>query len=334
MSSPKAPPAPDPKETSAAQAGMNIDTAIAQNLVNATNQVTPDGMRTYTQSSTPFTWTDSQGNQRSINPLVATETLTPEAAARRAVNEQTEMNLATIGRDQSAKIGGLLGTNFKLGNEQTEGRLFDLGSRRLNPMFARDEEALRTRLSNQGLTAGSEAWNNEMGQFGERRNDAYNQLLLTGRGQANQELLTERNQPINEISALLSGSQVSMPQFSATPTAGVGGVDYAGMVQNQYQAQLQQAQQKAASRNALWGNALQAAGTVAGAAMRFSDRRVKDNIRKIGKADNGLPIYSYTYKGDTAPQIGFMAQDVQKKRPDAVKSFGGILAVDYEKAAS
>lgn len=62
-----------------------------------------------------------------------------------------------------------------------------------------------------------------------------------------------------------------------------------------------------------------------------SDRRIKEDIKKVGKTDEGLNVYTYKYKGDNKTQMGVMAQEVQKKHPEAVKSFGGLLAVDYSK---
>jgi hypothetical protein len=50
----------------------------------------------------------------------------------------------------------------------------------------------------------------------------------------------------------------------------------------------------------------------------FSDRRLKDNIKKVGTLDNGLPVYSYNYKGDLTPRIGLMADEVEKVHPEAV----------------
>lgn len=68
------------------------------------------------------------------------------------------------------------------------------------------------------------------------------------------------------------------------------------------------------------------------AASLFSDRRVKDDVKKVGKLDNGLPVYSYKYKGDDTTQIGLMAQDVKKKNPAAVGEVGGIMTVNYDAA--
>ncbi len=49
-----------------------------------------------------------------------------------------------------------------------------------------------------------------------------------------------------------------------------------------------------------------------------SDRRLKTDIRRIGTADNGLPIYCYRYRGEITPHIGFMADEVEQIHPEAV----------------
>jgi Transglycosylase SLT domain/Chaperone of endosialidase len=67
----------------------------------------------------------------------------------------------------------------------------------------------------------------------------------------------------------------------------------------------------------------------------FSDRRLKENIKRVGTADNGLPIYKFKYKGDPAEQthIGFMADEVEKVHPEAVGESHGYKTVDYDRAA-
>ena len=64
----------------------------------------------------------------------------------------------------------------------------------------------------------------------------------------------------------------------------------------------------------------------------FSDRRLKHDAKKIGETKDGMPIYSFKYNGDDRTQIGLMAQDVEKKHPEAVGLAGGYKTVDYEKA--
>lgn len=65
----------------------------------------------------------------------------------------------------------------------------------------------------------------------------------------------------------------------------------------------------------------------------FSDRRLKENIKTIAHTNAGIPIVQYNYKGHPGrTQIGLIAQDVEKKRPDAVGLSQGYKTVDYERA--
>ncbi|MET0643128.1 MAG: tail fiber domain-containing protein [Candidatus Binatia bacterium] len=62
----------------------------------------------------------------------------------------------------------------------------------------------------------------------------------------------------------------------------------------------------------------------------MSDRTEKTDIRRVGKK-KGVPIYSYRYKGDpkTYPKlVGPMAQDIEKVRPESVRTVGGKKIVD------
>lgn len=143
------------------------------------------------------------------------------------------------------------------------------------------------------------------------------------RTQALQELYARRNQPINEIGALLSGAQVQSPQFVSTPNASVAGVDYTGLVNQKYQAELQSSQ---AQMGGLFG--LLGAGVTA-----FSDRRLKKNIRLIGRMNNGLGVYQYHYIWDLPIQekrVGVMADEVRRVNPEAVVvNENGFDMVDY-----
>lgn len=242
MDSPEPPKAPDPKETAAAQAAMNKETAVAQYGLNATNQKTPYGALTYKQIGT---WED--GTPR----FEAEQTLSDEQKAIFDLTNQTKSNLGKIGVEQSGRVGELLNTPFSLDNDKTEARINELASKRLDPMLQRQRQNLMSDLANRGITEGSEAWNNAMNTVGQQENDARNSLLLSGRGQAVQEAMTERNQPLNEIIALLSGSQIQAPNFVGTPQPGVAGVDYGGMVNAAHQSDMMAWQQDVQSQNAM-----------------------------------------------------------------------------------
>jgi hypothetical protein len=68
-----------------------------------------------------------------------------------------------------------------------------------------------------------------------------------------------------------------------------------------------------------------------------SDRDLKTNIEKLGTdPDTKLPVYAYDYKADVkakkvmpGKRIGYMAQDVEKKYPKAVKKIAGKRIIDF-----
>jgi hypothetical protein len=74
-----------------------------------------------------------------------------------------------------------------------------------------------------------------------------------------------------------------------------------------------------------------------GPLMGASDRELKTNIEKLGTdPDTKLPVYAYDYKADvkakkvTGPKrVGYMAQDVEKKYPKAVKKISGKRIIDF-----
>jgi hypothetical protein len=64
----------------------------------------------------------------------------------------------------------------------------------------------------------------------------------------------------------------------------------------------------------------------------FSDERLKENIREIGKTHDGQKIYRYNFKGDPRSQIGLIAQEVEDTHPEAVGEARGFKTVDYDAA--
>lgn len=67
--------------------------------------------------------------------------------------------------------------------------------------------------------------------------------------------------------------------------------------------------------------------------LAMSDRRAKTNIKDIGRTHDNQKIYSFQYKGHPAPQIGMMAQEIEKKTPEAVVTApDGLKRVNYDLA--
>ena len=138
--------------------------------------------------------------------------------------------------------------------------------------------------------------------------------------------MAERNQPINEISALLSGSQVSQPNFVNSPQGQVAGVDYAGMVKDKYNADMAAYQQKSSNHNAMLGGLFGLAAAPF-QAMKFSDRRLKRGIRPDGMIGNAR-AYRYTIFGRN--ERGVMADEVAHIPGAVVTVAFGLKMVNYD----
>lgn len=319
----KTPSAPDPVATAQAQSGMNRDTAITQMQLNAGTTVNPWGTVTNEQTGTSG-FTDSQGKWVETPKFTQTTTLSPSQQAIFDQSQAAQGNLAGIASEQSAFLKDYLGKPFEFNNADAEQWAYDRASPRILQQQGQNEATLRTTLANKGIGEGSAAWNAEMARLTNANSDQMNQLELTGRSQAFSEALATRNQPLNEISALMSGSQVSNPSSmsSGTPQASVGGVNYTGLVNDQYESQM------STSKGMMGG--LFGIGSSIASVLPWSDRRLKTDIKRIGATDSGTPIYSYKYVWGGPVQIGVMAQEV----PDAaVMTDSGFMKVDYARVS-
>jgi hypothetical protein len=253
MNSPQAPTPPDPVATANAQTASNKATAISSYGLNATDQNTPYGSLSYSQG-TP--WSDGTPH------YTATQTLSPEQQQLYNLTSKTQANLGQIGVDQSGKVGNILNSPFDLsgaiGTQQS-----DMRHKLLDPVWAARDVANDTKLRNQGIVPGMEAYTNAMRDYGMMRDNSYTGFDLADRGQAATEALTNRNQPLNEISALMSGSQVGMPNFTSTPQSNVANTDVAGITNAGFQNQFQNYNAQMQQNNAMYG----ALGSMAGSAL-------------------------------------------------------------------
>lgn len=85
------------------------------------------------------------------------------------------------------------------------------------------------------------------------------------------------------------------------------------------------------------GNAYSLLGGIGAASiMKWSDKRLKENIKKIGtsktKSGKKVNLYSYNFKGSNKKNIGVLAQEVAKSHPKAVsKNKNGVMKVNYKR---
>jgi hypothetical protein len=132
---------------------------------------------------------------------------------------------------------------------------------------------------------------------------------------------TRRQQSLNEMNAVLSGQQVAPATMAPVQMASrAAGTDYTGAMQDSYAADL-----NAANASNMGVQGMMNLGTSAMGA--FSDRRLKNNIERIGTWLS-YPLYKFQYIwGEWA--VGVMSDEINQ---DAVSVHpSGFDIVDYMK---
>ena len=203
---------------------------------------------------------------------------------------------------------------------------------KLTPQFANQISDLETKLQNQGLSVGSEAYQRAMTDLQNTQNEALQQAaynsISAGQNAFNNSLSNSiatanfsnnaRMLPVSEILSLISTSpnsyDVAQAQYNLLNKA----------YNDQYQVQRQYDNDQAT-------RLLNTAKTAASIGATLSDARFKENLKKVGKLNNGLDVYLFNYKNDKTPRIGLIAQEVRKVKPEAVlEDKSGFLYVNYE----
>lgn len=278
-----APAPPDPARTAAAQATANKETAIAEKQLNMVNQFTPYGSLEYRHTD----W----GPDRT--PLYsAFQTLSPNQAKMKTLTDQAGIKYGETGNSQMDLVRDRLsrpldfrhlGPAPEINNEmrqQVANSMYD----RINPQFERDQERLENQLINQGMQRGSEGWNEALMDMNRARTDARLAIDNASLGQAaqlygleegnrnariNEESML-RSQPLNELAAMLTGSQVQNPQFVNTPVTNMNAPDIMGATYANYQGQLNNYNQQQQNNNGFMsglfnlGTGILSAGAVPG----------------------------------------------------------------------
>lgn len=313
-----APQAPNPASTIQQQTSSNRETAITQANLNMIGQTDALGNKlSYAQEGT---WADGTPKYTSTQSLSG-----PQQAIANA-GQATQGNLANLAQEQSGRLSGLL--NKPMDWSAQQGHLENLTNQNLNPQWDRLAQQNEQSLINRGLRPGSEGYRQAQDEFNQSRSSAFNNANLSNYNNALQSQMALRNQPLQEILALAGGGQIQQPNFGSTPQTSVAGTDVAGIQQAGYQNQMAQYN----SGQQMLGGLFSAGASLV---PLLSDRRAKTDIKRIGVAENGLPIYFYRYKHNGLPQIGFMADEVATVHPEAVtRGPDGFDRVDYEKAVA
>jgi hypothetical protein len=230
-------------------------------------------------------------------------------------------------------------TSAILGAGQEQNRLQQLDMNARGFANTAQQQAFEQQLANAGFgnsaqqqmfqnTNATTAANNALGDQRFANQQSMFNLQNAARNQAMNERLTTRNQALNENIGLATGTQVSLPAFGGTPQTGVAGTDIAGINANANNANMAAYNSQMGQWNSTMGGLF---GLGANALMAFSDERLKKNARSTGLKLAGVPIKSFEWKGSGQPDVGVMAQDVERKHPELVdKSHpSGMRRVNY-----
>lgn len=223
------PPVPDYTGAAQATAAGNLDAAKYATKANRVNQYTPYGSQTYTQNP------DDTWNQYvNLNDY-----------GSQLLNQQNKTSMGLAGLQDSAmgRVDNTLASPFGYSSvNDIRDQAYNGYTSRLDPQWTQRENQLKTQLANQGIAAGTEAYTNAMRDFNYGRNDAYQQAntaAINTMPQTYQLASALRNQPLNELNALRTGSQVTNPTFNNVPQqATTAGPDYLGAAQMGYNGQL------------------------------------------------------------------------------------------------
>lgn len=293
--SPSPPPAPDYVGAANAQGAANKDAAIASAMMSNPNINTPYGYQRVSYApdgNGNFIPTVDQGlspeSQRVYDAQQKTRlgladlSNTGTGIAKGVLGNQFQFN--GPGVQTSLDTSGIAKMPVNAGMTGQDAILS-----RLEPQMARQRTSLETQLTNQGLRPGTEAWDNSMRDFSQQQTDqrtqaaaqgigldmtannqGFNQALQggqfgnTAQGQMLAQALQQRALPLNEITALMSGSQIQSPQFQGYQGANIAPAPIMAGTQAQGQAAQNIYNQQVGQSNAMTSGLFSLGGAALG----------------------------------------------------------------------
>lgn len=215
---PSPPPAPDYTGAAREQGAANVDAARVQGKINNPNVINPYGTQ-YT------TW---EGDQPTL-----TQTFSPDQQALLDQSNATKLSLGELSGQGADALKGVVGKAVDFSGApaspgsatETRAKVIDAMMGRVNEDYGRATDETNSQLIAAGIRPGSRAYDDKMQLLQRGKNDAAQQAYLAGgqemtrdfqtdtqrRKDAIAELLSQRQVPLNEITALMSGSQVQNP---------------------------------------------------------------------------------------------------------------------------
>lgn len=256
-SKPKAPAPLDVDKVAGAQNAQNTQNIQQQEAYNRVDQTDALGNSlNYTQ-----TGTDANGN--------------PTFAANQQYGQTGQdyaSGLAGLGQQYFQGASEMLGNRPDMSSNAAFDRAYGAASANLEPRFARASDAMETKLKNQGLDPGSEAYRNASNDLALQQNEARNNLVTQLQGQMFNQGLQDRNQQVGELSSLTSpgvqfANKALTPAFANTPGINVPNVDLTALYNQQKNQQIQNYNAEMQQYGGMMGGLAGLGGTIAGAAL-------------------------------------------------------------------
>jgi len=319
--------------TTAQQAIMSrLDPSIARNRVSTETQLINQGLRP-----------GGEAYNNAINLLGQQEN-----------DQRTQAALQGIGLDFSANQQGFGQATQQnaIANQASAQNLQNLQNYQQQQNAAQGlkfgQDLQGTQFANQAAAQNLQNLQNYQQQQNAAQGLQFNQGLVgkqfenTAEQNAFARAMQLRGMPLNEITALMSGSQIQNPTFQpyqgqsvAPAPVAQAAAQQAQYGQNIYNQQMGQSNANTAGLYSLGGAGLGALGTMgstasgsAALAGMFSDRRLKSNIERIGTHPLGIGIYEYDIFGKR--DVGMMADEVESVSPASVITHpSGFQMVDY-----
>lgn len=253
---------------------------------------------------------------------------------------QAKIGMTNLANQGVGLASGVLGNKLDFSQlpdrpgsaQDTRTKVYDAMMGRINEDADRRQTLMNSDLAARGIPVGSQAYNDAQALEARKRTDAANQAYLASgqemtrdyqtdadrRRTALGEMMTQRQTPINEITALMSGSQVqnpfSMPGYAQNSQVQAAPLFAAQNMLSDYNTDIYNAKAAQAGnlQQGLFG--LGSAGIMGG--MMMSDRRLKSKIVKVGTHPLGVGLYAYDIAGRR--EVGVMADELATVFPEAV----------------
>lgn len=221
-----APKPPDPAQTAAAQQQYNIAAAKAQNANNSYGQSSAYGNINYVPDPS------QPSGYRIVQSFSPTQQgLYDTAVGTQATAGQTAQDLLRNSQDMYSQP-------FNGNNQAVTDKLNQWSAQYVQPIFNQQSSNLEAELRNQGLTPGSEAYNNAKNLLSRNQGDFTVNYLKQNQQQAFDQALKEYQTPLSTIAGLYGMAAPTGINPLATPTSQIQPANYAGLVQSNYEQQM------------------------------------------------------------------------------------------------